>query len=88
MLHQYKVGDIAYLVESNRFIREGKITNICGDFVTFRFIEHGGTKIKAHRLFPTEEAAQSYIDALKPPLPDQPIKKKALTENYLRAIMT
>lgn len=88
MLSYYKVGDIAYLVESNRFIREGKITNICGDIVTFKFIEHGGTKVKAHRLFPTEEAAQSYIDALKPPLPDQPIKKKDLTENYLRAIMT
>ena len=88
MLSYYKVGDIAYLVESNRFIREGKITNICGDIVTFKFIEHGGTKVKAHRLFPTEEAAQSYIDALKPPLPDQPMKEKALTENYLRAIMT
>ena len=88
MLHQYKVGDIAYLVESNRFIREGKITNICGDFVTFKFIEHGGTKVKAHRLFPTEEAAQSYIDTLKPPLPDHPIKSKTLTENCLRAIMT
>lgn len=88
MLPQYKVGDIAYLVESNRFIREGKITYICDDIVTFKFIEHGGTKVKAHRLFPTEEAAQSYIDTLKPPLPDQPIRKNTLTENCLRAIMT
>ena len=88
MLPYYKVGDIAYLVESNRFIREGKITYICGDIVTFKFIGHGGTKVKVHRLFPTEEAAQSYIDALKTPLPGQPIRSKKLNENRIRGIMT
>lgn len=56
MNHKFKVGDIAYLVENNRYVSEGKITYICGDIITFKFISgKGGTKVKAHRLFDSEE---------------------------------
>lgn len=59
---KYNVGDIAYFIESRRFIREGKILRRSGDLYLFRFIEGGGTQIKEARLFPTEEAAQAALD--------------------------
>lgn len=58
----YKVGDIAYLIEARKYIREGKIIRRSGDLYLFRFIEGGGTQIKADRLFASEEAAQAALD--------------------------
>lgn len=59
----YKLNDIAYMIESNRYIREGKIIHISGDLITFKFLDCMGaaTKIKEHRLYPTEEAALAAI---------------------------
>ena len=48
-MHSYKIGEIAYLIESNRFIREGKILRHSGDFYLFRFIGGGGTRVRADR---------------------------------------
>lgn len=39
MIQKYRVGNIAYLIESGRYIREGKITYICGDIITFKFTD-------------------------------------------------
>lgn len=58
----YQVGDIAYFIESSRFIREGKLIRRSGDAFLFRFVEGGGIQISSHRLFPTEEAAQAALD--------------------------
>jgi len=70
MTASYTVGDIAYMVESNRYIREGKITHISGDLITFKFLDcMGATKIKAHRLFPSEEAALAAIGKIKQDVP-------------------
>ena len=67
MEHKFKVGDIAYLVENNRYVSEGKIINICGDIITFKFIScKGGAKVKAHRLFPSEESALASIRQERP----------------------
>lgn len=59
---QFKVGDIAYLIESRRYIREGKIIRMNGGLCMFRFIEGGGTQVHANRLYETEEAAQTALD--------------------------
>lgn len=61
-MKEYRVGDIAYLIESRRYIREGKIIRFCDGLYLFRFIEGGGTQISGSRLFPTEEAAQAELD--------------------------
>ena len=55
MTGAYKINDIAYIIESNRYIREGKIIHISGDLITFKFLDCMGaaTKVKAHRLYPT-----------------------------------
>ena len=34
MIGAYKINDIAYIIESNRYIREGKIIHISGDLIT------------------------------------------------------
>lgn len=61
-MKNYCVGDIAYFIESRRFIREGKLLSRKGDVFLFHFIEGGGVHISSSRLFPTEEAAQAEID--------------------------
>ncbi len=63
-MENLKTGDIAYLIESSRFIREGRILSCSGGLYLFRFIEGGATKVKAHRLFATEEEAQAELDRL------------------------
>lgn len=67
MTGAYKINDIAYIIESNRYIREGKIIHISGDLITFKFLDYMGaaTKVKAHRLYPTEEAALTAIGKSK-----------------------
>lgn len=60
-----KAGDTAYLVESNRFVREVEILRCNGELYVVRFKDTGGgLKVKAHRLFLTsEEAARSINQA-------------------------
>lgn len=60
----FRTGDIAYIIESNRFIREGKIRKCSGGIYLFQFIEGGGIQVKKHRLFKTEEAAQAELDRI------------------------
>ena len=62
---KYKTGDIAYLVESNRFIREGRVETCGGGLFLYHFIEGGAIRVKEHRLYPSEEAAQAYLDQFK-----------------------
>lgn len=71
MTAKYKIGDIAYMIESNRYIREGKIIHISGDLITFKFLDcmEAATKVKAHRLYPTEEAALAAIGKSKQDAP-------------------
>lgn len=70
MTGAYKLNDIAYMIESNHYIREGKIIHISGDLITFKFLDcMGATKIKAHRLYPSEEAALAAISKNKVEIP-------------------
>lgn len=75
MTGAYKLNDVAYMIESNRYIREGKIIHISGDLITFKFLDCMGaaTKIKAHRLYPTEEAALAAIGRNRVEIPSSHI---------------
>lgn len=64
-IQKFNLGDIAYMVESNYIIREGKIISKDGGFFLLRFTEGGGTRVKEHRLFKTEEEAQAEIDKIR-----------------------
>ena len=57
-----KTGDTAYIVESNRLIREVEIKSCAGGMYLIRFKDsRGGIKVKEHRLFATKEEAESSI---------------------------
>ena len=63
--HKFKSGDFAYLVESNRFIREGRIETCGGGLYLYHFIEGGAIRVKEHRLYASEREAQAYLDKFK-----------------------
>ena len=51
-----KVGDTAYIVESNRYVREVEIRRCSGGMFLVRFTDTGGgIQVKAHRLFATRK---------------------------------
>ena len=55
----YNVGDTAYIIESNRLIRETVIINKKGNFYTVKFRDtNGAITLKAHRLYGTREEAE------------------------------
>ena len=57
-----KAGDIAYLVESNRFVREVQIVRYSGGLYLVRFSDSGGgIQVRENRLFPTQELAKYSI---------------------------
>lgn len=56
---RYKVGDTVYLIESNRLIRECTVKRVSGNLYVVRFANGGGIQVKEHRLFATQEEAES-----------------------------
>ena len=57
----YKPGDKAYIVESNRIIRECTVVRGSGNMYIIKFNNGGGIQVKAHRLFASKEAAEESI---------------------------
>lgn len=69
-----KVGDIAYIVESNCHVREVEIRRCSGEMFLVRFTDTGGgIQVKAHRLFPTKEDGEKSIE--------KPVEKKKVRGN-------
>lgn len=64
---QIKMGDTAYLVHSNRFIREVTVTRIDGyGMCSVRFADAaGGIRVRINRLFQTKEEAEHQMSALR-----------------------
>ena len=64
---QLKTGDTAYLVHSNRFIREVTVTRIDGyGMCSVRFADAaGGIRVRINRLFQTKEEAEHQMSALR-----------------------
>lgn len=62
---QIKMGDTAYLVHSNRFIREVTVTRIDGyGMCSVRFTDAaGGIRVRINRLFQTKEEAEHQMSA-------------------------
>ena len=61
-----RVGDTAYIVESNRYVREVEIRRRSGGMFLVRFTNTGGgIQVKAHRLFAIREEAEKSIARTK-----------------------
>lgn len=59
---KYIQGQTAYIVESNRFIREVTVSRVSADFYVVRFTDTGGAiQVRGSRLFATEEEARASI---------------------------
>ena len=62
MAQKYQVGDTAFIVESNRFIREVKITKYIAGSYIIKFVgSGGGIRVHERRLFPSEDDAKNSI---------------------------
>lgn len=58
----YNVEDTAYIIESNRLIRETVIINKKGNFYTVKFKDtNGAITLKAHRLYGTRDEAEKNL---------------------------
>lgn len=62
---KFKTGDTAYIVESNRYIIEGKILSCTGGIYLFKY-PGGVIRVKDNRLFATEVEAQKEIEKYRP----------------------
>ena len=63
MVTKLEVGDNAFIIESNRIVREVIVLKRSRDFYTVRFVENtsGGLPLRASRLFISEEEAENCI---------------------------
>ena len=63
MVTKLEVGDKAFIIESNRIVREVIVLKRSRDFFTARFVENtsGGIQLRASRLFSSKEEAQSCL---------------------------
>ena len=56
---KFKAGDQAFIVESNRIIREVQVRSCAGGMYVIKFLDTGGgIKVKEYRLFATREEAE------------------------------
>lgn len=63
---KFKAGDKAYIVESNRWIREVEIRSTAGGMYLIKFLDSGGgIKVKESRLFVTKEEAEKRLNGEK-----------------------
>ena len=62
----YKDGDKAYIVESNRIVRECTVVRLDGNLIIIRFENGGGIQVNKNRLFATKEAAEESISKAEP----------------------
>ena len=61
-----QAGQIVYLVESCRTVREAVVRGQTGGLYTVRFTDTGGgIRVRGDRLYPTREAASAYVRQLK-----------------------
>ena len=62
MASRFQVDDTAWLVESNRIIREVRIIRLAGSFYVVQFKDSGGTiHMRGTRLLATEEEAKKSV---------------------------
>lgn len=61
----FKPGDKAFIVESNRAVREVTVIRHSGGMYLIRFAEGGGIQVREHRLFSTQEEAAAGIQTDK-----------------------
>ena len=65
MTDELKPGTRAYIIESNRTVREVLIKRISGNLCLVLFGTGRGIQVGRHRLFSSKDAAEGYLTELK-----------------------
>lgn len=66
-MKKYKAGDVAFIVESNRYVREVQVRSCAGDSYVVKFAgSDGGIRVKESRLFSTREDAEKSLPGYVP----------------------
>lgn len=61
-MSNFKRGDEVFLIENGRIITPVKILNCAGGLYTIHFLKKSGaTRVKAHRLFRTDQEAKKSL---------------------------
>lgn len=58
---KWQVGDTCYFVENNRTIREARVVSIYGSFLQIKYGTNAGLRLRANRVFHTEEEAKNSV---------------------------
>lgn len=58
---EYEIGSKAFIIESNRILREVTIVRKNSDFYIVRFDNNGSIQLRKSRSFPTREAAEQHF---------------------------
>jgi len=62
----FKEGTTAFIIESNRLVREVLILKKTGSFYVLRFLDsNGGIRVRESRLFATREAAEESVPSVR-----------------------
>lgn len=60
MSNKYSINDTAFIIVSNRVIREIKVLNYSGGFYTIKFVNgNGGLRLRENRLFVQKKKPKS-----------------------------
>lgn len=62
---EYEIGSKAFIIESNRILREVTIVRKNSDFYIVRFDNNGSIQLRKSRIFPTREAAEQHLSKNK-----------------------
>ena len=65
MSGSFRPGARAYIIESNRTVREVCVKRISGQLCLVTFRSGGGIQIGKHRLFESRDAAQDHLAQLR-----------------------
>lgn len=58
---EYEIGSKAFIIESNRILREVTIVRKNSDFYFVRFDNNGSIQLRKSRIFPTREVAEQQL---------------------------
>ena len=58
---EYEIGSKAFIIESNRILREVTIVRKNSDFYIVRFDNNGSIQLRKSRIFPTRDAAEQHL---------------------------
>ena len=58
---EYEIRSKAFIIESNRILREVTIVRKNSDFYIVRFDNNGSIQLRKSRIFPTREAAEQHL---------------------------